>query len=191
MKYIYNFMIKINIDIYYNEYEFILNILIIIISFIFLLMNILVWWTFSIYRHKNKRNEIQIQRNNIRNAINVRPRAAYINNYIENQDNNNIVHRVDQIDDNNNNIIIKDNFKKHIICDSDNISLDTIWITCIKNPIEIIFIPCKHRCYCNECYNKCKEKYQNLIINCPICKKPILSTKIDKKDETFDIYFDK
>jgi len=69
MKYIYNFMIKINIDIYYNEYEFILNILIIIISFIFLLMNILVCWTFSIYRNENKRNEIQ--RNNIRNVINV------------------------------------------------------------------------------------------------------------------------
>ena len=93
-------------------------------------------------------------------------RVAYINNNIENQDNNIIVHPVEQFDDNNN-IIIKDNFKKHISCDSDNISLDKICIACIKNPIEIIFIPCKHKCYCNEC----KEKYQNLIIYCPICKK--------------------
>ena len=110
-------MIKINIDVYYNEYEFILNILIIIISFIFLLKNILVLWNFYIDRNRNedRRDEIQIQRNNIRNIINVRPWDAYINNYIENQDNNNIVHRVDQIDDNNNNIIIKDNFKNHII----------------------------------------------------------------------------
>ena len=189
MKYIYNFMIKINIDICYNEYEFILNILIIIISFIFLLMNNLILLISFIRRCEEKRFEIQI--NNNRNEINIHSRAAYINNNIENHDNNNIIHPVDQIDNNNANNIIKDNFKKHINSDSDNISLDKICIICFKNPIKIIFIPCKHRCYCNECYNKCKAKYQNLIINCPICKKPILSTKIDKKDETFDIYFDK
>ena len=42
-------------------------------------------------------------------------------------------------------------------------------IFCCTNPTKVIFIPCGHRCSCEECYNKLESK----IKECPICRKTI------------------
>ena len=176
VKYILNFLIKINRDIYYNEYEFFLNIIIIILDFIYLLMDLISCFFFYLKYRQNERynNNNEIQRNNNRNEFNVFSRAVNINNNIENH-NNNIVNPVDQVDIKKN-LSIKEDLRKDISSDSDNINLGKICIICLTNPIKVIFLPCKHRCYCSKCYNECKEKCQNIIMNCPICRKPIVST---------------
>ena len=175
IKYIINFLIKINRVIDYNEYELILNILIVFYGLIFLVINI-IYWSFSfIY----KREDNNIINDNVEN----------IQNNIENH--SNYIHPIDQID-NNNNIISNEviNIRKiNSNSDDKRTDLNKICIICLKNPIKIIFFPCKHRCLCKECYNDFKEK--SAAQNCPICRKLIFSIKEDKINKTFDIYFDK
>ena len=40
---------------------------------------------------------------------------------------------------------------------------------CNKNPVQVIFNPCGHRCLCLECYKREKENLEK----CPICNKEI------------------
>jgi hypothetical protein len=188
LKYIHNFLFKINRVIDYNNDEFIYNILIIIYSFIFLLINIIYWIDNLFIRKKENNNEIQ--RNIIPNRRNTHSRDINIQNNIENQINN-FALPIEQIEKSNKSITSEDMSGKNISSISDNISLNKICIICYKNPIKVIFIPCKHRCYCNKCYNECKEKNKDLIKNCPICKSPIVSTIKEKLDKTFDVYFEK
>lgn len=43
--------------------------------------------------------------------------------------------------------------------------------TCLKNRVEVIFIPCHHACLCEECYDKLPTPLQ-----CPICHTNIFRT---------------
>ena len=50
-------------------------------------------------------------------------------------------------------------------------------IVCMEVNSEIIFIPCAHRCVCNNCYQEIK-KIKNC---CPICRQNITKTIIENK----------
>ena len=176
IKYIWNILFKINRVIGYNEYELIFNIFIIFYGAIFLIINI-IYWSFSpICKQNDNNNNRNATINNVRNIY-------------ENQAN--YIHPIDQIDNNNNIISNEIINKRNINSNSDNKSsnLNKECIICVNNPIEIIFIPCKHRCLCKECYNECKKKNDVIIQNCPICRKQILSIKEGKTNKTFDVYF--
>ena len=52
-------------------------------------------------------------------------------------------------------------------------------VLCYNDPPTVILAPCHHKCYCDECYKKNKNKIKK---KCPICKKNV----IDFVDKIYD-----
>lgn len=72
------------------------------------------------------------------------------------------------------NIKVVDIFVKNINLDELKVFDISECVICMEQISSIIFIPCAHRCSCEECYKKLKKT--KAIINCPICRRTITST---------------
>ena len=57
------------------------------------------------------------------------------------------------------------------IITGDTTDTDDICCICLTNKGSVILLPCYHKCLCNNCENKQKDK----LTNCPICRQDILT----------------
>ena len=213
IKYIYNFMNKINKDFEYNGTEFYFNIVIMGYGIIFYSFHLFMFIKFTdIFKCRESHNQNNII--NINNQLtNINNQLSNINNHLTNIDINNQndnLESTNQIQSSNINQRnqqikapeinvpkidlhvhpidqIENNVNSSINNRSDKESernlKKKLCLTCCLNPIKVIFLPCKHRALCEHCYNSNKENLKN----CPICKVKItdITTKI------YDEYFEK
>ena len=121
----------------------------------------------------NNNNTNNNLNNNNNNEININNNEFNIHNNENNNINvnNNEEHKIIDNNTNKNNVEheqIGQNVLNPIL-NSDEQRLHHFCVVCLLNPSKIIFVPCGHKCICQNCY----EERKNQLKNCPICRRAI------------------